>query len=304
VRSSRRVARRVSEADAQHLGVSVELIRRGTEQPERSCVGNTGRRGSGLAVTRTARALTKALLSVLLALVTSACASDDPGPPPASLGTVASRSVPAAIADLALTDQHGRVVNLAAFRKETVMVVPFLTLCTDICPLDTGNLLQVEHALSAAGVAPKVQLIELSVDPGRDSPARLAAYARLTGASWELVTESPAEATEFEHFFGWVVQQVAEDSPPPIDWWTDKPLTYDVNHTDGFVMIDGHGTERFSTAAAPNFHGTLNPTLHRFLNDEGREHLAHPQKPNWTPADALAVLGWLLHRDIPVADSR
>ena len=55
------------------------------------------------------------------------------------------------------------------------MVVPFLTLCTDICPLTTGNLLQVEQSLRAARVADKVQIIELSVDPGRDTPARLAA---------------------------------------------------------------------------------------------------------------------------------
>ena len=37
------------------------------------------------------------------------------------------------------------------------MVVPFLTLCTDICPLTTGNLLQVEQSLRAAHVAGKVQ---------------------------------------------------------------------------------------------------------------------------------------------------
>ena len=61
-------------------------------------------------------------------------------------------------------------------------------------PLDTGNLLQVEHSLVADGSAPKVQLVELSVDPARDTPARLAAYANLTGATWELLTETPAQA--------------------------------------------------------------------------------------------------------------
>jgi len=182
-------------------------------------------------------------------------------------------------------------------------VVPFLTLCTDICPLDTGNLLQVEHALVDAQVASKVQLVEMSVDPERDTPARLAAYAHLTGASWKLVTETPQEAVEFEHYFGWVVQRVAEDSPPSIDWWTNKPLTYDVNHSDGFIAIDSSGTERFSTSAAPDFAGTLNPVLHRFLNDEGREHLAHPVSPGWDPEVALQTLGWLLHRNIPVAGS-
>ena len=118
------------------------------------------------------------------------------------------------MADLPLTDEHGATVDLASFRGKTVMLVPFLTLCTDICPLDTGNLLQVERALRDDRAAANVQLIELSIDPERDTPARLAAYSRLTGASWELVTESPAEALRFEHFFGWAVQRVAEDTPP------------------------------------------------------------------------------------------
>jgi len=234
----------------------------------------------------------------VLSLALSACASSAPGPPPADVGASLSRAIPAAVADLPLTDQHGITVDLSTFRGKTVMVVPFLTLCTDVCPLDTGNLLQVAHSLDEAGVASKVQLVELSIDPERDTPARLAAYAHLTGASWELVTETPQEAGTFERFFGWVVQRVPEDDPPSIDWWTNRPLTYDVNHSDGFVVVDPQGRERFSTGAGPDFRGTLNPTLHRFLTDEGREHLAHPERPGWDPATALQVLGWLLHRDI------
>ena len=126
---------------------------------------------------------------------------------------------------------------MASFRGKTVLVVPFLTLCTDICPLDTGNLLQVEHSLVADGSASKVQLVELSVDPGRDTPARLAAYAQLTGAVGA-ADRDPGPGRAVEHFFGWVVQRVPEGSPPAIDWWTGKPLTYDINHSDGFVVID------------------------------------------------------------------
>ena len=239
-----------------------------------------------------------------LAMATlAACGTADPGAPPASLGTVVSRPLPATITQTLLTDEHGTETNLGALRGKVVMVVPFLTLCTDICPLDTGNLLQVEHALAGAGLASRVELVELSIDPERDTPARLAAYAHLTGAHWEMVTESSADAARLEGYFGWVVQRVAEDSPPSIDWWTHQPLTYDVNHSDGFVVIDANGTERFSTAAAPDFHGTLNPTLHQFLNAQGRQHLIHPDRPSWTPAAALDALGWLLHRTIPLTGS-
>jgi protein SCO1 len=236
------------------------------------------------------------VLAGVLALALSACSTGAPGPPAASSGTVQSRGIPASIADLGFTDQRGRAVDLASLRGKTVLVIPFLTLCTDICPLDTGNLLQVKHSLVADSAASEVQLVELSVDPARDTPARLAAYARLTGSSWELLTETPAQALDVERFFGWDVQRVPEDTPPSVDWWTGAPLTYDVDHSDGFVVIDAHGTEQFSTGAAPDFHGTLNPTLHRFLTANGRDHLAHPLTPGWSPATALDALGWVLHK--------
>jgi protein SCO1/2 len=237
----------------------------------------------------------------LSALALTACGSGTPGPPPASLGTLQSRTIPPAIAQLAFTTQRGHALDLASLRGKTVLVVPFLTLCTDICPLDTGNLLQVEHSLVSDGVSSQVQLVELSVDPVRDTPARLAAYAHLTGASWELLTESPAEAVAVEHFFGWEVQRVPEGTPASLDWWTGKPLTYDINHSDGFVVIDSHGTERFSTGAAPDFHGTLNPALHRFLTAEGRDHLARPLTPGWNPDAALQTLSWMLNRPLATA---
>jgi len=178
------------------------------------------------------------------------------------------------------------------------MLVPFLTLCSDICPMTSGNLLQVEHSLRAAHLADEVQIVELSVDPDRDTPARLAAYSQLTGASWELVTESDAELTAVSRFFGFFYEKVPQDNPPAVDWWTGKPLSYDVNHSDGYVLIGPDGRERFSTGAAPDFSGQLNPKLHAFLNSQGRDHLAHPPQPDWTPSDALDSLGWMLGQSI------
>jgi len=239
-------------------------------------------------------------LLVAAGLVLGACSSGSPGPPPASAGTTETRAIPASISQAPLIDQHGQTVTLASLHGKTVMLVPFLTLCSDICPLTTGNLLQVEQSLQAADLASKVELVELSVDPGRDTTARLAAYAHLTEATWPLVNESDAVLNAFDTFFGFNHQIVAQDNPPAVDWMTGQPLTYDVNHSDGYVLIGADGTERYTTGAAPNFHGTLNPTLHAFLNDEGLTHLAHPQAFSWTPSDALVSLGWLLGESIPL----
>ncbi len=235
----------------------------------------------------------------LVALIVAACSSGPPGPPPAAAGTTEIRSIPTSISHEPLVVQDGRTVTIASFRGKTVMIVPFLTLCTDICPLTTGNLLQVEQSLRAAHVADKVQIIELSVDPGRDTPQRLAAYARLTLANWKLVTETPAVLHAVAHFFGFVYQKVAEDNPPSIDWMTGKPLTYDINHSDGYVLISAKGVQRFSTGAAPDFKGKLNPKMYAFLDQQGRYHLAHPLRTAWTPATALTSLSWLFGQSIP-----
>ncbi len=237
----------------------------------------------------------------LAGLVLAACSSSI-DPPPASQGIIEHRHIPASLLTLPLTDQHGRHVDLSSWRDKTVVLVPFLTLCTDICPMDTGNMLQTQQVLDRARAAGAVQLVELSVDPQRDTPARLAAYAHLTGASWELVTESPTALAQFEHYFGWDVQRVSEDNHS-IDWWTGKPLTYDVNHSDGFEVIGPRGTMRFSTGAAPDFHGTLNPTLHKFLSPEGIAHLARPPKPGWTTSQMVSTISWAIDEPLPATPS-
>jgi protein SCO1/2 len=231
--------------------------------------------------------------------VTLAACSSVPGPPPASLGSTSDRPVPAAIRSLPLTNQRGQQVDLDSWPGKTILLVPFLTLCSDVCPLTTGVLSQVEHSLVVDKAASRIQIVELSVDPGRDTPARLAAYAALTGASWQLVTEDTAVLHQITKFFGFSYQVVPEDDPPSIDWWTGKPLTYDVDHSDGFVVISPQGVERFVTAAAPAFRGTLSPTLEKFLTALGRQHLAHPPSTGYTPAIILNALGWSLQQGLP-----
>jgi protein SCO1 len=234
-------------------------------------------------------------------VVLSACSAARPDPPSPGTGIVENQTIPSALLRLPLSNQHGSTVTLGSFRGKTLMVVPFLTLCNDICPMTTGNLLEVQRSLGTDGAGTKVQIVELSVDPGRDDVARLAAYAHLTGAGWELVTESPTDLARLAHFFGFYYQKVPQDDPPSIDWLTHQPLTYDIDHSDGYVLIDRRSHMRFVTGAAPDYHGTLNPTLHAFLSDLGGQHLAHPPSPGWTPTGALGALGWLMGMPLPPA---
>jgi cytochrome oxidase Cu insertion factor (SCO1/SenC/PrrC family) len=123
-------------------------------------------------------------------------------------GTTISRPIPAALLRLPLTDQDSKKVELDSWPGKTVLLVPFLSLCQDVCPLITGNLVAAEQSLRADHAASKVQIVELTVDPARDTPARLAAYAKLTGADWQLVTEPAAELRRLAKFFGFYYQKV------------------------------------------------------------------------------------------------
>ena len=237
---------------------------------------------------------------IVLVIVSQSSSSASGSSSPPSYGTVIDQPVPSRLRRLPLTNQHDQRVDLASWPGKTVVLVPFLTLCSDICPLTTGNLVQVEHSLRADHAASKVQIVELSVDPKRDSPARLAAYAKLTGVRYQLVTEPPKELAELSRFFGFTYEKVPEDKPPSIDWWTGKPLTYDINHSDNYFVIDPTGAERVVQSAAPDFHGHLNPRIFHFLSGLGLYHLRRPPQPDWTPADVLGALGLLLHQSLPV----
>ena len=198
-----------------------------------------------------------------------------------------------------LVDQLGRPVSLAALRGKVVVLAPFLSLCQDECPLITGAFISLQRDLRAAGLAHRVVFVEATVDPGRDTVARLAAYQREFGANWDLWTGTPANVAAFWKPFGVEYQIVAEDSPSKIDWFTGTPLMYDVNHTDGYILIGTDGHERFVDATAPNLSGQLNHKLTSLLNVGGVQHLQHPQQPNWTIADALASISWMLGTNVP-----
>jgi protein SCO1/2 len=251
-----------------------------------------------------------ALLAAVLAAgaIVAGCGASPavPGPPSAYLGTVVDRPLPAGIADLPLTTDAGRPTSLGAWRGQVVVLADFLTLCQETCPLTTGNLLVMDRAVIAAGLGERVRFAELTVDPNRDTPARLRAYRALTGAPANLLllTGRPAAIERIWQYLGVWYQRVGEESPPGIDWLTGRPLTYDVNHEDALLYLDASGRVRFVVVGAPNASGApVAPALRRFLSAQGRADLVHPDASTWTAAQALAPIAWLTGRQIRPAAS-
>ncbi len=122
-----------------------------------------------MALLRPRRVLSAVAVLALGALL-AACGSSAPVAPPPSQGLVVNRPTPQHVG---LVDQDGRHVSLAALRGKVVVLAPFLSLCQDECPLVTAAYVALERDVRAAGLGSRVAFVEATVDPGRDTSARV-----------------------------------------------------------------------------------------------------------------------------------
>jgi protein SCO1 len=240
-----------------------------------------------------------------LALAVSGCASPTrtvPAPP-AGVGTQLDRAVPAGVLGLPLVDQSGAARTLGSFHGKVLVISDAMTLCQETCPLDSANLVATARAVIAAGLGDRVAFATITIDPHRDTPARLAAYHDQFApapADWTLLTGSPDALAALWKDLGVYYQTAPEPSPPATDWLTGRPLTYDISHADLIFFIDPDGHERFVidgpahvAAGAP-----VPDALRRFLNDEGRRNLTEPDAQTWTVPQALQVVSWLTNHNL------
>jgi protein SCO1/2 len=95
------------------------------------------------------------------------------------------------LADTPLTDRHGRERRLKTdVLGDRVSVVNFVyTTCTTICPVTSATFAQLQAQLGAR-LGRQVQLVSITLDPQRDTPARLDAYATThdAGEHWTWLT--------------------------------------------------------------------------------------------------------------------
>jgi protein SCO1/2 len=119
---------------------------------------------------------------------------------------------------------------------------------------------------------------------------------------WTLLTASQADTATLWKYFGVFYKRVKEPKVASIDWFTHKPLTYDVAHADDLIFLDASGRERFVVNAEPNVQGALPPRrLVRPLTAEGMKALRRPNPvDSWTVAQGLSVFSWLLNTRLSV----
>jgi len=119
--------------------------------------------------------------------------------------------------DVTFTDQNGRSHPFSGFRGRLTIVAAFETHCHESCPLYTAVLSDLQTRLRARGWQDRVNLVEITMDPDRDTPPVLAAYARMVGATWELLTADPDSLRIFWSALGAAYRTVPYQGPAPTD---------------------------------------------------------------------------------------
>ena len=95
-----------------------------------------------------------------------------------------------------LTTQDGKVVHFYddLLKGKTVAIDLIYTHCQDACPLETARLAQVQKLLGDR-VGKDIFFYSISIDPQRDTPEELKAYAEKfhAGPSWLFLTGKPED---------------------------------------------------------------------------------------------------------------
>jgi protein SCO1 len=130
------------------------------------------------------------------------------------------------------TDHRGEKVTPQSFAGRPWIANFIFTQCRTVCPLLTAKMVQLQRKLPHPGL----RFVSFSVDPGHDTPAVLADYARLWNAAetrWTLLSTDAAGLTAAAEGF----HIVAEPQNDP-----DSPIM----HSAIFLLVDGEGMVRGS----------------------------------------------------------
>ena len=179
------------------------------------------------------------------------------------LGELAGKFV--AMPSFSLTDQAGRPFTLDSVVGKDVVIAAFHTTCHETCPLYTALFLQLARQQRSS-----VELVEVTTDPGTDTPSLLAAYAKQAGASWTFATGTPDQVSAFWKPFG--VELATGDT-----------------HTSTLALLDRHGYVRLVYRGVPKVGGDIPPALVSTLSAKGLVELASGGD-GWGAPDVLQAL--------------
>jgi protein SCO1/2 len=156
-----------------------------------------------------------------------------------ALVIIGSGRRPSSLANIApapptiLVDSEGKAFDLGALKGKVVLVSFVYTTCSGTCPATTATLVRVQRSLEMAKLWGKsVAFVSITLDPTRDSPEALRAYAKLFRASdpsWHFLTGTPAQVDSVIKAWG---------------MWAKIGAGGVIDHPSRIFLLDRQGRER------------------------------------------------------------
>lgn len=106
--------------------------------------------------------------------------------------------------DFTLTAEDGTPFSAAELRGKVVALNFVFTRCTDVCPIATAKMVQIQRALGET-FGRDVFFVSVTVDPEHDTSEVLARYARALGydpSGWAILTGAPAAVRDVARSYG------------------------------------------------------------------------------------------------------
>lgn len=135
--------------------------------------------------------------------------------------------------DFALTDQDGKPRTLKDFQGKVVVMFFGYTQCPDVCPTSMTELVAVKKLLGPD--ADKLQVLFVSVDPERDTPAVLKSYmGNFDPGFIALFADTPEKLTAVAKDYKVYYKKVEGKTP----------TSYTMDHSAGSYVYDTQGRLR------------------------------------------------------------
>lgn len=134
--------------------------------------------------------------------------------------------------DFALTDYTGKLRTLADFRGKAVVLFFGYTQCPDVCPTTMAELASAMKQLGP--LADKVQVLFVTIDPERDTPALLSKYVPAFDPRFLGLVGDQAATEKIAKDFRVFYQKVPGKTPG----------SYTMDHSAGSYVFDPQGRIR------------------------------------------------------------
>jgi protein SCO1 len=140
---------------------------------------------------------------------------------------------PRAAPSFQLDGSDGSDISLNEYRGKVVAVAFGFSHCPRVCPVTLARLSEVAQKLGDA--AKDLQVVFITVDPERDSPARLREFLDYFNPAFRGATGKPEQLSAVEKEYGVIAERVASQ---------DAKLGYEVHHSSSIFLIDRAGKLR------------------------------------------------------------